>query len=193
MFQGGFINPWGGREQSKYIDAPFAGPWNHWPMHLTLSDGRFAVANDRVTHFAIAANDAATRAGSMVLYGFTKQPAASLAPLARSWNQPPEINSLSGCKAEPYRKETREFPLVAEKESMSVKISATEDSPLVNPCFAVRNWGHQGMAKVQIKGGKAKDVRQGVITDTDGTRTMIIWLELTAHSDITLDISGAKP
>jgi hypothetical protein len=193
MFQGGFINPWGSGEQSKYIDAPFAGPWNHWPMHFTPSDGRFAVANDRVTHFAIGANDGATRAGSMVLYGFTRQPAKTLVPLARSWNQPPEITAISGCKASAYRKETRDFPLVAEKESMSVKIAATEDSPLVNPCITVRNWGHQGTAKVNIKGAKAKDVRQGVITDTDGTQTLVIWLDLTSASELSVNISGAKP
>jgi hypothetical protein len=193
MFQGGFINPWGAGEQSKYIDAPFAGPWNHWPMHFTPSDGRFAVANDRVTHFAIGANDGAPRAGSMVLYGFTRQPASSLVPLARSWNQPPEIAALSGCKAAACRKETRDFPLVAEKETMSVKIAATEESPLVNPCITVRNWGHYGPAQVKTAGGKAKDVRQGVITDTDGTKTMVIWFDLTSTSDVSVNISGAKP
>jgi hypothetical protein len=120
----------------------------------------------------------------MVLYGFTRQPATSLVPLARSWNQPPEIAALSGCKVAAYRKETRDFPLVAENEPMSVKIAAAEESPLVNPCFTIRNWGHQGPAKVKTAGGKAKDVRQGVITDTDGTKTMVIWLDLTSTSDV---------
>ena len=193
MFQGGFINPWGSNEQSKFIDAPFAGPWNHWPMHLTPSDGRFAVANDRVTHFALGANDAATRAGSMVLYGFTRQPAASLVPLARFWNQPPPITALAGCKAAAYQKESRDYPLVAEAETLSVKIAATAESPLVNPCFTVRNWGHPGPARVNLTGAKAKEIRQGVITDTDGTQTLVVWLDLTTTSDVTITISGAKP
>jgi hypothetical protein len=193
MFQGGFINPWGSNEQSKFIDAPFAGPWNHWPMHLTPSDGRFAVANDRVTHFALGANDAATRAGSMVLYGFTRQPAASLVPLARFWNQPPPITALAGCKAAAYQKESRDYPLVAEAETLSVKIAATAESPLVNPCFTVRNWGHPGPARVNLTGAKAKEIRQGVITDTDGTQALVVWLDLTTTSDVTITISGAKP
>jgi hypothetical protein len=193
IFQGGFINPWGAGEQSKHIDAPFAGPWNHWPMHLTPSDGRFAVANDRVTHFALAANDAAPRAGSMVLYGFTKQPATSLVPLARSWNQPAGIAAIGGCKAAAYRKETRDFPLVAASGALSVRIDASNESPLVNPCFSVRNWGHQGAAQVTTGGVALNDVRQGTIIDSDGTRTMVIWLELTATSPVTLHISGANP
>ncbi len=193
MFQGGFINPWGAGEQSKYIDAPFAGPWNHWPMHLTPSDGRFAVATDRVTHFALGANDSAPKFGSMVLYGFTRQPAASLVNLAKSWNQPPEISSLSGCKTAAYRKESRDYPLFAEKDKMSVRIAATEESPLVNPCFTVRNWGHSGAAQVKTEGAGVKDVRQGVINDTDGTKTMVIWLELASTSEVTVSVGGANP
>lgn len=193
MFQGGFINPWGANEQSKYIADPFPGPWNHWPMHLTPSDGRFAVATDRVTHFALGANDASVKSGSMVLYGFTRQPAASLVPLARSWNQPPEMIALSGCKVTGYRKESRDFLLVAEKEALSVRIAATEESPLVNPCFTIRNWGHHGAAQVKAQGAGVKAVRQGVMLDADGTKTMLVWLELAATADVTVTISGANP
>ena len=57
MFQGGAINPWS--ENNTVIADAFAGPWNHWPMSLCPSDGRFAVANDRVTHFSLQANDGA--------------------------------------------------------------------------------------------------------------------------------------
>jgi hypothetical protein len=193
MFQGGFIKPWGAGEHSKYTPDPFAGPWNHWPMHLVPSDGRFAVAADRVTHFALGANDAATKFGSMVLYGFTKQPIARLLPLARSWIRPPEITALSGCMAMNYRKETRDYPLVAEKETMSVRINASEENPIANLCFTVRNWGHHGAASVETKGAGAKDVRQGTIVDTDGIKTMIIWVELDATSPVNVTISGAKP
>ena len=76
---------------------------------------------------------------------------------------------------------------------MSVKIAATEESPLVNPCFTIRNWGHLGAAQVKTEKTDVKDVRQGVITDTDGTKTMVIWLELTSTSDVTVNFSGSKP
>jgi hypothetical protein len=76
---------------------------------------------------------------------------------------------------------------------MSVRIAACDESPLVNPCFTVRNWGHSGAAQVKTEGDGMKDVRQGVIIDTDGTKTMVIWLELAAVSPVTLHINGANP
>lgn len=193
MFQGGFIKPWGANEHSKYTADPFAGPWNHWPMHLVPSDGRFAVATDRVTHFALGANDAATRFGSMVLYGFTKQTVSSLLPLAKSWIRPPGITALSGCLAASYHKETRDYPLVAENAAMSVRIDGSEERPIVNPCLTIRNWGQARAATVNLKGGVAKDVRQGTFADTDGTRTMVVWVELEATAPVDFTISGARP
>jgi len=193
MFQGGHIKPWGANEHSKYTADPFAGPWNHWPMHLVPSDGRFAVAADRVTHFALGANDSSPRFGSIVLYGFTKQTVSRLLPLAKSWVQPPAIAALSGCTALGYHKETRDYRLVAERESMSVRIDASEESPIANLCFTIRNWGRHGAARLETKGAGAKDVRQGTVVDTDGTKTMIIWVELDAKSPVNVTVHGANP
>ncbi len=188
-----YIFPWGANEQSKYVVDPFPGMWNHWPMHLVPSDGRFAVSTDRVTHFSLAANDASNKFGSMVLYGFTRQPVGSLVPIARSWSHPPEITAVSGCKAAVYQKASRDYPIIAEKETMSVRIDATGEMPLVNPCFTIRNWGHNGEARVETTPTGVKDVRQGVIVDTDGTKTMVIWLDFSATSPVTFNISGANP
>ena len=77
------------QEQSKHTPDPFAGPWNHWPVGLNPSDGRYAVSDDRVTHAALGGAD---RTGSTILHGFTDQPAASLVTLAKSWNRPPAID-----------------------------------------------------------------------------------------------------
>jgi hypothetical protein len=162
-------------------------------MHLVPSDRRFAVATDRVTHFALAANDSAPRFGSLVLYGFTEQPIARLLPLARSWIRPPGITALSGCLARGFHKETRDYRLVAEQEAMSVRIDASEQSPIANVCFVVRNWGRRSAARLAINGAGATDVRQGTMLDTDGRVTMIIWAELSARSPVSVTIRGASP
>jgi hypothetical protein len=206
MFQGGGIGPWGNGEQSSYLVKTFAGPWNHWPMSLCPSDGRFAVANDRVTHFALAANDGAKNVDgmSMVLYGFSnksgfaagggdsanQQQIQSLLPLYKSWKNPPGISALTGCTVSAYTKETRDFPLVGTKAAMAVRIAASAASPLVNPCFTVRNWGHANSATIGIPG--ATDIRQGTIVDTDGTRTLVVWAELKATAPVDVTISGAN-
>ena len=75
---------WGEDEQSEYTDDPFAGPWNHWPVHLVPSDGRFAVATDRVTSFAIGGGESGPETGNMVFYGLTDQPIESLVAQARA-------------------------------------------------------------------------------------------------------------
>jgi hypothetical protein len=200
MFQGGEIEPWG--ENNNVIIDPFAGPWNHWPMSLCPSDGRFAVASDRVTHFALAANDGVKNSDgmSLVLYGFSnktgfannQQQIASLLPLYKSWKQPPGITALSGCTASAYDKETRCFPLVATQATMSVRVNASAANPVVNPCFTVRNWGGSGAAVVETTGAVASDVRQGTIIDTDGTRTLVVWVELNAAASVDVAISGAS-
>jgi len=42
--------------------------------------------------------------------------------------------------------------------------------------------------------GKAPgEVRQGAFVDTDGTRTMVIWIEVTTSSPAEFSISGANP
>ena len=82
---------WGEKEQSKHTPDPFAGPWNHWPVGLNPSDGRYAVSTDRVTHAALGG---ARPTGSTIIHGFTDQPAASLAALAKSWNHPPAVEDV---------------------------------------------------------------------------------------------------
>jgi hypothetical protein len=174
IFQGGRINPWGHGEQSKYIPDPFAGPWNHWPMHLVPSDGRFAVANDRVTHFALGANDASP--GNVVMYGFTKAPISTLVPLARMWRNPPPLTDLHGGSASGFDKGQKAFLLESTGARMSFTVAASDESPLVHPCFVIRKFG-RGEATVAINGKLAAGVRQGAIVDTDGTPATVIWIE----------------
>lgn len=183
IFQGGYITPWGHVEQSKYTDDPFAGPWNHWPVHFVPSDGRFAVATDRVTHFALGANDPVIEHGSMVLYGFTDQHITSLVPLAKSWQDPAALVKVSGAKAHGYDKEQKAFVMTAQGTKVTFTVDASDKRPMVNPCFVIRNWGSDNEAYLKVNGSRQKAgdaFRQGIIRDTDGTQTLIIWLETTA-------------
>ena len=58
--------------------------------------------------------------------------------------------------------------------------------PISNLCFVIKNWGNRtSKAKISInKVSKpaSPDFRQGVIIDTDGTYTMIIWIGLLSNS-----------
>ena len=72
-------------------------------------------------------------------------------------------------------------------------IEASGEQPLVNVCFRVRNWGDGGAAGVLMNGKAPAEVRQGTFVDTDGTRTMVIWIEVAASSPVTFTINGANP
>jgi len=185
IFQGGFINPWGRNEQSKYTDDPFAGPWNHWPIHLVPSDGRFAVSHDRVTHFALGANDATPEFGSLVLYGFTDLSISTLIPLAKSWRIPAKIVETSGLKNADYDKDQKAFVMTSTSRRMSFTINASDKSPIANPCFVIKNWGSDGEASLEIDGSDLSPgigFRQGTVRDMDGTQTKIIWIKTKANS-----------
>ena len=190
--QGVKIGQWGAQEQSKHTADPFAGPWNHWPVGLNPSDGRYAVSDDRVTHAALGG---AGGVGSIIIYGFTDQPASSLVSLAKSWNHPPMLAKAQGCQSNGYDQTQRAYRLAATAEAISFTLSGSKDSPIHNPCFVIENWDSDRPSRVTINGkdvklGKA--FRQGIVRDTDGTRTMIVWLELESTSSVQLGISQAE-
>jgi hypothetical protein len=189
---GAKINQWGGSEQSKHTPDPFAGPWNHWPVGLNPSDGRYAVSDDRVTHAAIGGAD---NTGSLIMYGFADGSAAAMARLVRlaaSWNSPPAIGGAAGCQDNGYDPAQRAYRLAATGGDVSFTLQGSKDSPVYNPCFVISNWHAGRDARVSIAGrtvepGKA--LRQGIIRDTDGKPAMVIWLELESASPVKFTVS----
>jgi SNF2 family DNA or RNA helicase len=57
-----------------------------------------------------------------------------------------------------------------------------EINALSEPCFMIKNWGSGNLAQVEIDQTKqtGRQMRQGIIRDTDGTRTMVMWLPQTS-------------
>jgi hypothetical protein len=192
IFQGGHITPWGSVEQSAYTEDPFAGPWNHWPMHFVPSDGRFAIDHDRVTHFALAANDWAPEFGSLVHYGFTQQSIETVIPLAKYWQNPPELMEVKGCKNEGFDKDQKAFVIDMRADDISFTIDAVETSPVVNPVILIKNWLTDDDALVKINGKEIKSgskFREGTTRNETGKITKIIWLELTSDEQVSFEIS----
>ena len=179
-YQGGELGAWGANEQSKYTDDPFAGPWNHWPMHFVPSDGRFAVDHDRVTHFALGANDATPKFGSMVMYGFSDQGIESVIPTAKSWKNPPIVTDTKGLESMGYDKDQKAFVFKSQKTSHSFTIHSSKDNPIVNPCFVIKNWGSNRKAALFVNGNEKSSLRQGIVRDVDGSQVMILWIEMTS-------------
>lgn len=187
--QGAVISQWGDGEQSKHTADPFAGPWNHWPVGLNPSDGRYAVSDDRVTHAALGGAD---HTGNLIIYGFTDQPAASLATLAKSWNHPPTLERPQGCASKGYDQAQRAYLLSATAKPLSFTLNGSKDSPVCNPCFVISDWDRNAVAAVTVNGAQVeagRAVRQGIVRDTAGQRQLVLWLKMESVLPIDVNIS----
>ena len=187
LYPEGGIGTWGSFEQSKYTDDPFAGPWNHWPISLLPSDGRFAVAHDRVTHFALGAGNAGKEA--VVHYGFTTEPVTTLIPRAKSWQSPPAVNVVKGGSFIEYSRAEKAFLFDYEgKSALSCRINASSVSPLVNPAFVINNCSSDHLQIIlngkRVKSGKS--CRIGQSYDTAGIPRTIIWLDLKSDKPVSI-------
>lgn len=192
IFQGGYITPWGHREQSQYTDDPFAGPWNHWPVHLLPSDGRYAVAHDRITHFALGACDLLPEMGAMVLHGMTNKSIRSLIPLARSWKLPPEIKVVSGASEAEYSKEQKAFLIEATTGDLEVEILASVDHPIVNPAFVISNWGEKASISIHGEMINEEKMKFGYEYDSSGRKRMVVWLRYTGEEKTSFVIAKSQ-
>jgi len=183
------IGTWGADEQSKHTPDPFAGPWNHWPVGLNPSDGRYAVSDDRVTHAALGG---ASNTGNLILYGFTDQPVTKLVPLAKSWQHPPAVTGAAGCESKGYDPSQRAYVLAATEGPIAFALHGSTTTPVHNPCFVMQHWGTDAAARVSVNGkpvAPGTAFRQGIVRDTEGQQTRVIWLELDSTSVIQLAIS----
>ncbi len=170
--------------------------WNHYPFGLLPSDGTVATGKDRVTSSCLGTlyglehllEDGRTELYN--IYGMTDLPATELKTLNRSWNQPAAMRSLKGGTSDGYDKRQRAYPITRQMDTIVFNLDASKDNPVLNPCFVIKQWGSDSAARVEIdqKNQTGKHVRQGIIRDTDGTRTRVIWLEQTTTQNTSYKI-----
>ncbi len=162
--------------------------WNHWPVSQITSDGRSATAADRAAHSSLVWG---IPSKDYLIYGFSKEPAEKLIPLATSWNHPPPIKKCVGCRSEGYRQEERAYHFARLSDKMFFVLDGNEVQPVVNPCFVVRNWKLRKRAVVKIDGkiiSSGKMLRQGLIWDTDGKRKLAVWLKKKTEKPVHVEI-----
>jgi len=189
---GAEIGQWGHSEQSKHTPDPFAGPWNHWPVGLNPSDGRYSVSHDRITHAALGG---AEGVGNCIMYGFTDKSATSLIRLAGAWNHPPTVTNPQGCESRGYRKTERAYRFVSKTPSMSFTLNGSEKTPVHNPCFAIEKWTGENKSRLVVNGmdmKPGKSFRQGLTRDVDGTITLVVWVELESVSPVRFAIEDGE-
>jgi len=98
---------------------------------------------------------------------------------------------LSGAESKGFEKGQRAYVLNKKSKKISFSLDGSEDSPILNPCFVIKNWESDRKARLTVNGKKmdaGSAVRQGMIRDTDGTPTLVIWIEQKSVAKSAYDI-----
>jgi hypothetical protein len=85
--------------------------------------------------------------------------------------------------------------LAATGRPISFTLQGSVDTPVCNPGFVIEHWDSDSAARVTINGRAVPPgprFRQGIVRDTEGRRTMVIWLELESVSDVEVTVEAAK-
>ena len=197
------VIPYGGglNEVKDYSKFP---TWNHWPVGQAPSDGRYAYFTDRVSSSAVTSpgpavevDEDGTSHGRFIM-GLTNQPIEKLAPIARSWLQTPQLKAKGKAfKSEGYSRDERAFILSKTgsggTETLEFEIAASEDSPVVNPAFVIKNWGRTD-AKLKISGkrtNRGKVFRFGHNHRLEGS-DLIVWVKAEATKPIKFSLSPSR-
>ena len=163
--------------------------WNHWPVSQIPSDGRNAQAPDKPSHTSLAGVNTDKQVmekfpdGSLrvrALRGMTTEPVESLLPLARSWNFPPPLQAKSvgyACSGyDPYQRAYLLEKRGAPAGDLECEIAASPESPVVNLCLVIKNWG-AAPASILLNGQSVSgnDGATGIVRNLEGD-DLVLWL-----------------
>jgi hypothetical protein len=153
--------------------------WNHWPVAQIISDGRSAFAPDRAAHSSLSWGNPN---GEAALYGMTNQDDNHILSLARSWNNPPELE-LEGdsFKSHGYDYTQRAYLLEAgnSADALAFTLKGSLQSPIHNPAFVLSGW-KGGKAELVMDGEEVpegKNFRQGLEYKVDGSVDLVVWVK----------------
>lgn len=198
------IKPFSGSVRPEYAHFPW---WNHWPVAQLPNDGRKAFGPDRASHSSLSQaiedseviHDNGDGSFEVVtLVGMSDKPAASLAKLARSWNNAPGMiiksNEFAG---EAYSKKERAFIISNKNEIhlsvLEIMLQASDNSPLVNPSFVIKNWGDADV-KLTVNGKKiprGESFRYGYRNTMEGI-DLVFWIEMESSTDVYYKLTPQK-
>jgi len=171
----------------------------HWPLGQLPTDGTRAVKPDRgssngYTHLMFKGSHKLGKnwAQRVMLEGMTDKSVKQLRTLAASWLEPATVKKVKGADSAGYDQAQRAYVFTLDESVISFTLTGSEKSPIENPCFVIKNWGSGQEAKLKVNGDSQSigiSFRQGVITDTDGTQTMVVYVKYSADSPTSFEIT----
>lgn len=187
---------------AKGLDVP--GSCNHWPVGQAACDGRTAQAPDRPTHFlgfpisSPPVHEKDGRSWWNGLYSMTEMDMAALVFAGKSWAFAPRVALKSkGFQCHGYDLAERAYQLTKDKPSadgiLELTLDASEDSPVFNPAFVVRDW-HPRSLKLKLDGRQVPrggDFRIGARPTLQG-EDVIIWIRTKSTKPMTIELSAEQ-
>jgi hypothetical protein len=185
-------NVYGG-ELTPYSVFP---TWNHWPVGQMPSDGRYAIYPDRTAHSSLThlfpvvykeePGGNTPYYEKLLMEAMSDKTEEDLLLLAKSWLNAPQPVNLKGAEGE-YAPDQGAYVLTRKERDVSFSIEASNESPLVNLAVVIKKWGSNREAQVLVNGGSVQS-RQGIFRDTDGTKTLTLWIEVNEQKRIDIKI-----
>ncbi|HCC71762.1 MAG TPA: hypothetical protein DEQ09_11520, partial [Bacteroidales bacterium] len=155
---------------------------NHFPVGQARCDGRTSTTSDRPSHcdsFPIS-DPVIHEKGDLYywngLYGINGMSMEDLIEFGRSWAYAPEI-AVSGKNivSSGYDLSERCYRLDntdGKAKNIEIKLSASEDNPIYNPAFFIKNWNSE-TASILVNDKPLKNARIGVNHELEGDDLII--------------------
>jgi len=167
--------------------------WNHWPIAQLPNDGRKAFGPDRASHTSLSQSIEESQVihkrdddsyTVVTLVGLTDKPAASLATLSRSWNNPPElIMKDDGNRKSYYNKNERAYIISNSNRDVNSEINfvvnGNHESPIVNLALVIQDYESDEI-ELEINGdiiNRGDSFRYGFRNTLEG-RDLVVWLNV---------------
>lgn len=78
-----------------------------------------------------------------------------------------------------------------EKDDISFVINSISTRPMYNACLLVKGWNSINQSEIFIDGvskTESQEVKQGIVRDTDGTNTLVVWIEKQSSKPVSVKI-----
>ncbi len=182
--------------------------WDHWPVSQKASDGRRAESAEKpscssLCHFALPNKSTAqwepyaeseNKVTKLMMHGMTNKKVEEIVPVAKSWLSPCDLKiSGKGFASEGYDPTQMAYLLeMSEPESsspVSFTMDATEESPLINPAFVIKNWGSREV-ELSINGKvveRGADFRYGIENRMEGT-DLVVWIKRESTQPVSISL-----
>ena len=172
---------------SDYSDFPWR---NHWPVTQDYVIGRYACVADAPSHTYTATQYNAphsvegNKMTKLMMCGCTKEDAAGLLPLAKSWLRAPKM-TFNGEEV-PYDVTQRAYILSSPASgNLSLKVEASSGRPVNGLCIIIKGVSETGT--VVVDGKPCPDAKSGMVNAWDGPSS-VVWIPVKSDKPLTINL-----